>query len=280
MVLSRIRKQARFVVLPPSSSTLDIPSVFRNVQADGDRYDELFAAMQRFRGNIYRADGAIPASALTSDGRHKVPIDEESWHVLSIDGQGQIVACLRYLDESHADSFHHLWVKHAAISRCPAMGWKFRSEVENRLRRTRHEGIGFGEVGGWAVAEGHRGTVEPLRIILATYGLLELLGGCSGLATATFRHSSATILQRIGLTSILAGGEEMAPYYDPSYQCQMQVLQFDSRNPAEKYRPMVRELAGMLTMAPVVRRESFVSSLKGVFRGFDVAPDPCVSLPA
>jgi len=236
--------------------------------------------MQRFRGRIYREDGAIPASALTSDGRHKVSIDDESWHILSIDGQGQIVGCLRYLDESYAHSFHDLWVKHAAISRCPEMGWKFRSEVENRLRRNRREGIGFGEVGGWAVAEDHRGTMEPLRIILATYGLLELLGGCSGLATATFRHSSATILQRIGLTTIVAGGDEMAPYYDPGYQCQMQVLQFDSRNPAEKYRPMVRELAGMLTMAPIVRRESFVSTLQGVFRGFEVAPDALVPLTA
>jgi hypothetical protein len=279
MVLSRIRKQARFIVLPPSTSTLAVPSIFRNVEADSRRYDELFAAMQRFRGGIYQADGAIPASALTSDGRHKVAIDDESWHVLSLDGQGQIVACLRYLDESHADSFHHLWVKQAAISRCPSQGPKFRGAVENHLHCARRQGIGFGEVGGWAVAEDHRWTMEPLRIILATYGLLELLGSCAGLATATFRHSSATILQRIGLTSIMAGGEEMAPYYDPSYRCQMQVLQFDSRNPAEKYRPMVRELAGMLTMAPVVRRESFVSTLQGVFRGFEVAPDP-VALPA
>jgi hypothetical protein len=278
MVLSRLRKQARFVVLPPSTSTLAVPSIFRNAEADSRRYDELFAAMQRFRGGIYQADGAVPASALTSDGRHKVAIDDESWHVLSMDGQGQIVACLRYLDESHADSFHHLWVKHAAISRCPMQGAKFRGAVENHLHRARRQGVGFGEVGGWAVAEDHRWTMEPLRIILATYGLLELLGSCAGLATATFRHSSATILQRIGLTSIVAGGEEMAPYYDSSYRCQMQVLQFDSRNPAEKYRPMVRELAGMLTMAPVIRRESFVSTLQGVFRGFDVAPDP-VALP-
>jgi hypothetical protein len=280
MVLSRIRKQARFVVLPPSSSTLDIPGVFRNVQPDSDRYDELFAAMQRFRGAIYREDGAIPASALTSDGRHKLAIDDESWHILSIDGQGQIVACLRYLDESHADSFHHLQVKHAAISRCPAMGWKFRTEVESRLRRTRREGIAFAEVGGWAVAEDHRLTMEPLRIILAAYGLAELLGGCYGLATATFRHSSATILQRIGLSTIVAGGEEMAPYFDPSYQCLMQVLQFDSRNPAEKYRPMVCELSGMLTMAPIVSRESFVSTLQGVFRGIDVNTATRLPLPA
>lgn len=269
MLLSRTRAQARFVVLPPSKAT--VPEVFRNVQPDVRRYDELLASMQRFRGGIYRADGAIESSSLTYDGRHKMAIDEESWHVLSLDEHGRMISCLRYLDESSASGFHRLWVKHAAVSECPVLGRKFRSAVEENMKRARRQGMRFGEVGGWAVSEDHRWTMEPLRIILATYGLLELLGGCTGVATATFRHSSAAILRRIGLSSITAAaGEEIPPYYDPSYSCEMEVLQFDSRRPAEKYRASIEELALKLMTAPVVCRESRSIPMAEVLGSFEV----------
>jgi len=271
MVLSRSRTQTKFVVLPPSK--LAAPGVFRNVEVDTGRHDQLFADMQRFRGRVYKDDGAIQNGELTADGRHKVSIDEESWHVLSLDMHGRVVSCLRYLDESHAAAFEDLWVKHAELARCPKLGRNFRGAVEAGMAKARKQGMGFGEVGGWAVAEDHRWTLEPLRIILATYGLLQLLGGCSGVATATFRHSSAMILRRIGLASLVAGGQELPPYYDSQYRCQMEVLQFDSRNPNPKYADWVAELAGLLTAAPVVCRESFAQSLQGVFRGFDVS-DP------
>jgi hypothetical protein len=268
MVLSRTRTQTRFVILPPSA--LAPPSVFRNVDVNNRRYDELFAAMQRFRGSVYTEDGAIQPGDLTSDGRHRVAIDAESWHVLSLDRRGRVVSCLRYLDETHASDFDDLWVKHAALSGCPNLGRRFRGAVEQRMDQARQMRVGFGEVGGWAVAEDHRWTLEPLRIILATYGLLELLGGCAGVATATFRHSSAMILRRIGLSTMSAGDQDLAPYYDPQYRCQMEVLQFDSRRPNPKYLAWVEELGTLLTAAPVICRESFAGSLHGVLRGFDL----------
>ena len=136
--------------------------------------------------------------------------------------------------------------------------------------------IGFAEVGGWAVAEDHRWTLEPLRIILAAYALAELLGGCAGVATATFRHSSAMILRRIGLSSIMSDGQEMPPYYDPNYRCQMEVLQFNSRQPNPKYRDSVCELSSLLTAAPVVCTEGFLPMLQGVFSGFELPADPAL----
>jgi len=256
------------VVLPPSK--LAVPDIFRNVEVSTRRYDELFTAMQRFRGGVYVEDGAIQRGDLASDGRHRVSIDEDSWHVLSVDSRGRVVSCLRYLDETHASNFDDLWVKQAALSGCPKLGRRFRRAVEQRMDQARKMHVGFGEVGGWAVAEDHRWTLEPLRIILATYGLLELLGGCAGVATATFRHSSAMILRRIGLSTIGAGDQELQPYYDPHYRCQMEVLQFDSRQPNPKYLGWVQELGALLTAAPVVCRESFAGSLHGVLRGFEL----------
>ena len=171
--------------------------------------------------------------------------------MLSIDTDGDVCACLRYLEESRALHFADLWVRHYAMADSP-MGGQFRRAVEWQMADARRMRMGFGEVGGWAVAEDRRWTLEPLKIILATYGLLELLGGCIGVATATFRHSSATMLRRIGLDSLCSDGVELPPYFDERYGCQMEVLRFDSRFPNPKYRNWVEYFMASLAEAPVI----------------------------
>jgi hypothetical protein len=275
MVSLRYRTQTRFVVLPPAR--LHAPATFKNSKEDPHRHDRLVSEMQRFRGMTYLRDGAVQKSDLTSDGRHKLPVDDRSWHVLSVDREDRVCACLRFLDESYASGFDDLWIRHAFLSKLPDYGRRFRSAVESGLKSARGLGMRFGEVGGWAVSEAHRCTTEPLRIILATYGLLRLLGGAMGVATATFRHGSAPILRRIGLTSLAAGGEDVPPYYDPHYGCQMEVLQFDSRHPAAKYENWVAELADDLAMAPVICRERAVSTLQEMWRGLHAAPEPALA---
>lgn len=270
----RTRTQTRFAVLPPSRFA--VPTIFRNIEAGTRRYRDLLAKMQRMRGRVYAGDHAIDKADLTTDGRHKLSVDEDSWHVLSLDQHGEVAACLRYVDESNARGFDDLWVRHAAVARCPRLGWKFREAVELSLQRTRQAAIRFGEVGGWAVSEEHRGTAEPLRIILATYGLLELLGSCAGVATATFRHSSARILQKIGLTALTVGGEELPPYQDAQYGCQMQALQFDSRAPNSRFRSWIAELSRDLAAAPVICPASIATTLDRVWHGFDL-PMPALA---
>jgi hypothetical protein len=267
MVHTRTRKSTQFVVLPPSWNS--VPKRFRRLEVNNRRYDDLLAEMQRFRGRVYVSDGAVRSDELTADGRHKVAVDDCSWHVLSLDEQGQVCACLRYLEESCAVAFDDLWVRHAAMADSP-MGGQFRRAVELQMAEARRMQLGFGEVGGWAVAEDHRGTLEGLRIILATYGLLELLGSCTGVATATFRHHSATMLRRIGLSSLSADGVDLPPYFDPRYGCQMEVLRFDSRFPNPKYRDWVAELRSSLTATPVICREKARPNDRAVPRGFEV----------
>jgi hypothetical protein len=268
----RCRTQTRIVVLPPSG--LPAPEIFRNIALDPRCYDNLLAEMQGFRGMVYLYDGAVQKSDLTADGRHKLPVDERSWHVLTLDRENRVCACLRYLDESRARGFDDLWIRHVALSRLPAVGKKFRSAVETGLQTAQRVGMGFGEVGGWAVGDAYRCTIEPLRIILATYGLLRLLGGVMGVATATFRHESAPILRRIGLTSLVAGEEELPPYYDPHYGCQMEALQFDSRHPRPKYEDWVSELAGDLAVAPVICREPAKTRQPMGIAGLGLVPEP------
>ena len=89
--------QTQLVILSPARSPA--PMVFRNIAVDSRRYDQMLAAMQRLRGQVYLRDGAIQADQLAPDRRHKLPVDEHSWHILLLDGGGQVGGCLRYLEE-------------------------------------------------------------------------------------------------------------------------------------------------------------------------------------
>src|SRR5512140_2452445 len=72
----------RWVLLSPSNTA--VPDCFGRVTTDATKRDQLLAAMQRLRGRIYLEDGAIEARHLT-DGRHRVDLDEGSWHLLVVD---------------------------------------------------------------------------------------------------------------------------------------------------------------------------------------------------
>ncbi len=73
------------------------------------------------------------AQDLTSDGRHRLVDDDSGWHILSLGEDGQVTACLRYLDERHSAGFRGLWVSHSALARCPRQGWKLRMAVQSRM---------------------------------------------------------------------------------------------------------------------------------------------------
>jgi hypothetical protein len=266
MALFASRKQNEILILAPSGAA--VPGLFENRQENNRKHTRLLSELQRFRGRIYAADGAIGADELSEDGRHESPVDDHAWHVLSVDPGGHVVSCLRYVEETWAASFDDLWVQRAAK---PADEFQneFRRGVEWALEHARRLGLHFGEVGGWAVSEESRLTTEPLRILLATYGLLELLGGCFGVATATLRHGSAHILRRVGLAGIPAGPTEMDPYYDLHHACEMELLSFDSRSPNPRYKGAIEQFCQILPFVPVVCREAPVLSLRTVFPGFD-----------
>src|SRR4051812_4947531 len=58
-----------------------IPTIFRDARASHQEHRSVLSEIQRFRGRVYLADGAIEKSDLI-DGRHVVPSDEHSWHFL------------------------------------------------------------------------------------------------------------------------------------------------------------------------------------------------------
>ena len=240
----------QFVILPPAD--LAAPRVFRKVERDAGHHQDLIAQMQRLRGAAYLRDGAIRAHDLTSDGRHVLAIDVHCWHILALDPDRRVSGCLRYLEEKKASRFEDLWVEQSALARCPKWGARFRRAVQTDISRARQKRFGFGEVGGWAVADHRRWTSDPLRMVLAACALLRVLGGCVGLATATVRHGSSAILRRIGLGPFVIDGIELPPYYDPHYGCEMEALRFDSDFPNPRYTRAIHELSVQLETVPVI----------------------------
>jgi hypothetical protein len=242
--------KTRLLLLAPQFA--NIPPVFRDLRYDAERHAQLLAGMQRLRGNVYVQDGAIGPQEISADGRHRLAIDCDSWHLLAIDREGAICGCVRYRAHANTTSFQQLWVGRSALASSPVWGARFRSAVESGLQQARRRNVAYVEVGGWAIEAQHRYTTEALHIALATYSLAGALGGCLGITTATTRHSSSGILRRLGGSSLVCMGDALPPYYDPQFQCEMEVLCFDSERPAPKYFGVVDQLRSEILSAPVI----------------------------
>lgn len=211
---------------------------------DSELYFQLLDSLQRLRARSYLADGAIGYDQLTAEGRFAMPGDESSWHFVLAAGAGEVIGCVRYSVHDPAQvSMDNLRIAHVLRFVDADWGRRLRTAVEADLRLARERGSLYAELGGWAIAEKHRGTRVALDTLLASYawgGLLD--GGCIGSCTATVRHGSASILRRIGGAPMTAADGTLPAYWDPRYGCEMEVLRFDSREVQARYQPIVSEL--------------------------------------
>jgi hypothetical protein len=229
-----------------------IPNSFEHVDFNPERHEVLLSQMQRLRGAVYLKDGAIQSDQLTTDGRHKLPVDERSWHVLTFDENDKVSGCSRYCVYPEDVQFDQLDLVGSALA--TDVRWKdaLRSAIEADIALARRLKMSFAEAGGWALSEALRGTTEALRIALATYSLASLLGGSIGMSTATVRNCSCSILRRLGGHSLQFRGMTFPRYFDTHYQCEMELLRFDSRYPQPRFREWVQRLGLTLTQVPIV----------------------------
>ena len=119
-----------------------------------------------------------------------------------------------------------------------------------------------------------RCTSECLRSVLATFAWSRLIGGALGLSTATERNGSASILRKLGGRSLEWNGVTFPSYFDPHYNCQMQMLRFDSRTPNERYETAIEDLRHSLSHIQVISPERPV--WQSLIRGFTPAPEALV----
>jgi hypothetical protein len=247
-------KSARSLILlaPAGSSAL---TGFVKSNWNKRRYEDLMSRVQRFRGAAYLSDGALRPDDLDGDGRHRVESDYRSWHLIAVNENEEVCGCSRYRIHSRRAEFDDL-----AVSRSPlaqSENWRDRlyAAVELQRELAHRRGIDFVEVGGWAIAEDLRWTMEAIRIALGTYALASHLGGCIGITTATLRHQSANVLRKIGGMSLDHEDVEIPRYFDPEYNCEMQVLRFDSAAPNRRLIPWIEQLRSEILRVEVVLRD-------------------------
>ena len=254
------RLRRRFVLLAPEAG--GDTALFSNATADASLHQRLLAEAQKFRGRTYLQDGAIQPAQLRSDGRHVQAADQLSWHLLTLDERGHVAACTRYLAHVNAISFTDLTVSHSALATSDTWALPFRRAIEAELRLAQRRRCSYVEMGGWVISEALRCTTEAVRMVLAAYGLAQLLGGALGISTVTTRHGSSSILRRIGGNSLLSRGVELPPYYDPYYRCEMEILRFDSARPSPRYRAWIEDSKAYLETVPVICAKAAGKSLE------------------
>jgi hypothetical protein len=246
---SQRRPSRRFFLLAPPQTQ---PAPFERLETDAQRHRRLLSDAQRLRGRIYVRDGAIQPWQLSADGRHVQRADDVSWHLLTVDENENVRACIRYLPHAPGVAFRELMVSRSQIAQSPHLGPSVRESVEAELDCARERGFSYVELGGWAICDELRCTTEALRTLLTVYALAQLQGGALGLTTATTRHHSSSILRRVGGRPLLSGGAELPSYYDSQYKCEMELLSFDSTSPNPRYVDWIRECRTALQTLPVV----------------------------
>lgn len=249
----------RSILLAPPLATLIAP--FHAVQADRFRHQRLLTEVQRLRARVYLEDGAIQPSQVTRDGRFTHALDSNSWHLVVLNSKQQVSGCLRYSQMDWA-SFHHLEVARSELAYSAEWGIPLRRSIEKMRAEAQDRGIAYGELGGWALSEEIRGTRDALRMALTVYALTQLLGGAVGTTTATKRHQSSTILKKLGGRALSCDGVDLPGYYDPQYQCEMEILGFDSHCPNAKYSASIEDYRQELRNLPVICAEFYPESSK------------------
>jgi predicted GNAT family N-acyltransferase len=245
----------RFQLLAPPQSS---PGSFGRTKANEQLHRHYLTEMQKLRGRVYLKDGAIQACEMEEDGRFVMRGDEQGWHLLLIDDQKNVIGCARYLVHSNTVSYDKLRISHSALAKDPVWGPKVRAAVEADLETARKNGFAYVEIGGWALSEEWRGTRAALEILVGSYALAHLWGGCLGACTATVRHSSSSMLRRIGGSPFKFGGEELPAYEDAQYDCQMELLRFDCRTPGPRFAPLISQLKAKLADAVAITPHAIV----------------------
>jgi hypothetical protein len=269
----------KLLLLAPAGARIPESLDQDRVSCNARRHEDYLDDVQRLRGRIYLEDGAIREGDLL-DGRHVVESDSASWHLLVLDHEGRTCGCVRYRDHGGPVGFSELTAARSSLASCPEWGARMRTAVEEELLLSEALELPFVEIGGWALDDGIRGTVEALRMVLGAYAFAREFGGAVGLATATVRHSSASILRRIGGQPLEHLGKTVPPYADRQYNCQMELLRFHSWALNPRYDPwisqMTEEIRGIAVISagsPVEHRRSehkaskFVDRIREAVRG-------------
>lgn len=251
----------KYQILAPKVANYD--PAFAAYTINETLYRSRLDGLQRLRGRVYRQDGAIDDDSIDAEGRFKMCGDEEAWHLILADQEDHVVGCARYLVYANTIPYRVLRISQSALGQDPQWSSKLRSAVEADLRLARQRELLYVEIGGWALSEEWRKTKAALETAAGSYALGHLWGGTLGACTATVRHGSASILRRIGGSSLVAGGKALPPYFDPRFGCGMELLRFDYLTPWPRMRPLIDAMRGRLATTEVLTARLDYNQLAG-----------------
>lgn len=237
-----------FKILAPLDCGFEFPS---RRSKNEHVYSHYLSSMQRLRSRVYLKDGAIQPCEVDCEGRFIMPGDRRSWHFL-LTADSDVIGCARYAVYPSTVTFDRLRIARSPLALQPEWQKKVREAVEADLQRAREQNFSYVEIGGWALAEEWRGTAAALEILVASYALAHFWGGAFGACMATVRHSSSSILRRIGGSGFQVGNQMLPAYEDSRYGCLMELLRFDSRAPAERFVPLINQLRRNLKGATLI----------------------------
>jgi hypothetical protein len=250
----------RLLLLTPGHWPL--PNAFRKGIVDKRKHSEFLRQMQRMRGEVYVRDGAIKPTELSRGGLHRTAQDDKAWHLLMLDEDQKVTGCIWYLEHDTPVAMDDLRVRTCPLAGDGEWGHRVRRAVDAEIDRADRKRLAYGEVGGWAVSQHHR-PADGLLLVVACYSLIRVLGNALGVTMATTRHSSATILRRIGLARFEVDGQILPLYHDPKYDCEMELLRFDTEHPSPQYEHVVEAVRERLPYAATMSATSHVSKTFG-----------------
>ncbi len=228
---------------------------FARLVVDDDEHQRLLAEVQRFRGRVALEENAINPWQLTLDGRHVQPADDRGIHLVGTDCTGKVVSCMRYLPHANTTHWTDLRVFYTPLASDPQWRPVLEEAIGAEMARARQLNYSYVEMGGWVIIEELRHSLEAARMVATAYALARFFGGALGITTATTKHGSSSILRRLGGSSLCAFGRELPPYFDPQYQCEMEILRFDSSQPGKRCAQVVQHCEELLTQLPVILPE-------------------------
>ncbi len=227
-----------FKILAPSRR--EVPHALMHGVSQSQSHSDLIFELQKLRGDVYREYPGI-AATLTPDGRHcQAQMDAESWHIVLQNAYGRIVGCARY--RPIRDGFHQLTCSKSALAKSPVSGPLLRSAFNRHFATARRKGIGYGEVGAWAIDAEARCSTAAVSIALMSFALADALGGGMAVTTATTRHHSSAILRRLGASPL----GDIAPYFEPMFGCTIEVLQFEIEKLGARFAAKLNDLKAEL----------------------------------
>lgn len=234
------------VIIPPLFPSPDCDCVIGETFPSIAEHCDAISEVQRFRGRVYVADSAIPASALDEKGRHSQDFDFENYHLCLRDRERRIRGCFRLRLYDPTPEIRDLKL-HELIERMPsALAVLCYGALASVFELSWQERVRIGEVGGWAVDEELRHHRASTLLPFAAWSLYQIIGNAIVLASATTRHHSSAILKRIGGFALRHRDEQLPGFIDDFHGCEMELLGFDSRRPHPKYEKLVAELKELL----------------------------------